>query len=455
MTDHQRADSIYMEQSGVTVTPNLNMLADESCRFTRAYNTCPLCIPARAALSTGIYPTANGAVFNDCKGQTARRHKTIHQYFAESGYAVGHVGINHIKVKPELKSRNFFNKWVDDEDYLSYCKKNNVELSPDKKFRKQVTENRKGVRESGFYSSTETGIYPFATDNFRDIYFCRESVDFICRAASPFALFINLWAPHPPLILPRESAEKFDPDKIVLPENVGKSGVKVPPGRQSGVPAQLGAKLSLEEWRKVWAAHLGLVNLADFCIGTILDTLKSSGHYDNTIIVFTSDHGDHLGQHGMYQKMEMYEPAINVPLIIRHPEGKAGQADSVVSHLDIVPTLLDFTNIHPENNFSGDSLADTVINGSPANEKTVFCQYSGNPCIGDIRRAAISQKYKYVYTSNDLPELYDLYNDPLEMNNLAGMERFRKIETDMLKGTAKWHKQHGDFINFTKDIKNV
>jgi len=448
MTDHQRADSLYMKQDGIAVTPNLNKLASESSMFTRAYNTCPLCVPGRTALATGRYPTENGAVFNCWEKEIANHHKTVHQYFAEEGYTVGQVGVDQIKVKPQLKSQDFFDEWTDLSDYNDYCTAKEIPYVRNNAYKKKVVENQEGVNQTAYYSNAKTGIYPSEINSFKDIYFSHKSVDFIQKTTTPFALFVNLWAPHPPFLVPEPYASKFNPETIDLPDNVGVTGRNVPPKRRYGVPAQLANGVTMEEWQKAWAAHLGLVNLADYGIGLILDALKTAGHFDNTIIVFTSDHGDHLGQHQMFQKMEMFEQAVNVPLMIHHPEAKAQNVNSVVSHLDILPTLLDFIGINPVDKLSGRSLADTVLHNTPMKEQTVYCQYSGNSTIGDIRRAAITKRYKYIYTPEDLPELYDLQEDPLEMDNLAGSNKLKELESKLFTETKEWHEQHGDFINY-------
>ncbi len=105
MTDHQRFDSLGMVQAGVEVTPCLNRLAAGGTSFQRTWNTAPLCVAARTALATGLYPTRNGVVYNDWKGERAGDHRPLHQYLAEAGYTVAHVGVDHIRVKPGLRER--------------------------------------------------------------------------------------------------------------------------------------------------------------------------------------------------------------------------------------------------------------------------------------------------------------------------------------------------------------
>jgi arylsulfatase A-like enzyme len=218
----------------------------------------------------------------------------------------------------------------------------------------------------------------------------------------------------------------------------------MPSAYRKGVAAQLGQGVASEDWRRVWAAHLGLVNLADAGIGRVLEAVHDSGHQRDTVVVFTVDHGDHLGQHGMYQKMEMYEQAIRVPLVFAGP-GIAAQSIKVpVSHLDIMPSLLELIGLGLPDDLDGVSLAQTLCRGAAPPERPVFAQYSGNPVMGDIRRCVVSGKYKYVWSPPDGRELYDLEADPLEMDNLAESLRHQAILQALHDQCCTWAKEHSD-----------
>ena len=206
----------------------------------------------------------------------------------------------------------------------------------------------------------------------------------------------------------------------------------------------------MDEWRKVWAAHLGLVRLADGGIGRVLAALGDSGLEDDTIVFFSTDHGDHLGQRRMYQKMEMYEPALRIPMIWRVPGGSSGTCDTPVSHLDVVPTLLEATGLSSAEDLDGVSLLPTLSSGAPPPDRCLFSQYSGNPTIGDIRRAAVTRQYKYVYDPAASPELYDLERDPLEMQNLAQDGDFAEVLQEIHQRCAAWGRSHGDWIDYGK-----
>ncbi len=452
MTDHQRADSIGMVQAGIEVTPHLNRLAGEGTTFTRAYNTCPLCAPARTALATGKYPTQNGIVFNDWKGVRAGDHKPIHQYVAEAGYDVGHIGVHHIRVKPTIQERVPFATWIDNSSYRRYLAAKGIDATPAEgmdAFKKEIRESQNGTFVSVGYSNTRCAIWRHPAEHFMDSYFCQQAVEFLSEERTrPFALFVYLWAPHPPLRVPEPYASLFDPNKLELPPNIGRVAEGEPANRRRGIAAQLAEGVSMDEWRQVWAAHLGLVRLADSGIGRVLEALETSGQADNTAVLFTSDHGDHLGQHRMYQKMEMYEQAIRVPLLVRIPGCPPRSFDSPVSHLDVMPTLLELTGLELPEDLDGHSLLGPILSGTPPADKHVFSQYTGNPTVGDIRRAVITHQYKYVYDPADVQELYDLEADPLEMHNLASDAAYRGIVQQLHQVGQSWANSHGDWVTF-------
>ncbi|MFO7957877.1 MAG: sulfatase-like hydrolase/transferase [Candidatus Brocadiia bacterium] len=452
MTDHQRADSIGMVQDGKEVTPHLNRLAEQGTFFPRAYNTCPLCVPTRTALFTGQYPIRNGVVYNDWRGKTAGDHTVLMELLADAGYRVGHVGVDHVRVAPSYRERVPWGLWVDGEDYRRHLEAEGLSAVPPEgtdPYKREIDERQEGERETALYSNTRVGTAPLPAEEFKDAWWCRRAVDYLSAAGDePFALFTFLWAPHPPLIVPEPYASMFDPDNLALPPNVDVPAEGEPPGRRKGAAAQIAEGLSMEEWRRVWAAHLGLVRLADQGIGRILSALKESGRGEDTIVIFTVDHGDHLGQHRMYQKMEMYEQAIRVPLIVRLPGGRSETFGTPVWHLDIMPTLLDMLGLEAPDVCDGVSVRETLESGPAPPERTLFCQYSGNPALGDIRRAAVTERWKYVYTPDDEPELYDLANDPQETVNIAGVPAYADVVEDLHARCRSWGREVGDWVDY-------
>lgn len=449
MTDHQRADSLGMTQAGVEVTPNLNRFTQESAAFTRAYNACPLCAPARTALATGKYPTNTGITVNDWAGENAGDNKPMHQFLAEAGFEVAHVGVHHVRVAPTLEERVPFARWYTDAEFRQDLMKEDISLRDRdiSRFQQEVIENQLGEMVAASYSNTTVDVWPYGLDTFKDRCFAREAVDYLRRPPNqPFALFVCLWAPHPPLELPEPYASMFDPDRLDLPSNVGVTANGEPPNRRQGMPAQLAEGLSEQQWRDVWAAHLGLTRLADDCIGDILSALDGSGQAEDTLVVFTSDHGDHLGQHRMYQKMEMYEQALHVPLAVGGPGVTPHTSDEVVSHLDLLPSLLEYFQIETPGDLDGQSILQSIQTDRPGPDRPVFSQYSGNKVLGNIRRAVVTRQHKYIFDPADVAELYDLQADPLEMHNLAADPEHASTVSELHALCESWGRAHNDWV---------
>ncbi len=437
-SDHQRADSIAMNQAGCEVTPNLNKLAAQGTRFTSTYSACPLCVPARAALATGLRPSRTGVTWNDWTGAQAKPCRTIHEQLASAGYTLGHTGMDHVRLGKRLSERVDFAVWRDEEDHEKHLRANGHDmaaLEASGPFRKNVREQVGDKLLLNDYSTPHAAAWPFPREDFRDEFFVKRAeaaVGEFAEQENPFALFVNLWAPHPPFYVPPEIMDLFPPDQIELPSNVGQPARGEPANRREGVAAQLAQDVGETEWRQAWSAHLALTHLVDGLIGRLLASLDQHGVAEDTLVVFTSDHGDHLGQHAMYQKMELYDQASRVPLIVRGPGLCADQQiESPVSHLDLMPTVLDLVGNNVPDNLDGRSLASVLRGTEPLTAMPVFTQFTGNNGPSVARHAVIYRDHKLILDADDSPELYDLKNDPLEMQNRAGDPVHAAIEAEL------------------------
>ena len=446
-TDHQRADTIGMIQNGKEVTPNLNRLALEGFDFKRAYTTCPLCVPARTSLATGRFPTRNKVVINDLKNipEITKECKTIHEYLFEEGYAVTHFGMQHITLVPSLEERLKFKRFLTDDDYEKICKRENIPLFGTVQDRVKVSELHGEIYEEKQYTGSRVSLFEKEESLFRDRFYIDKALKYLEEEnfEKPIGMFINIWAPHPPFRVLKELMDRFpDPE---LPENINEICEGEPKKRRQGIAAQLAEEKDLEHWKDVWRAYLGLTNYADELIGEVIEKLKEKGEYENTMFVFTADHGDHLGQHKMFQKMEMYEQSINVPLIIKNPGDKSGVVETVVSHLDVLPTILNSLNIETQNEFIGENILDFEVQNK---DRYAYSQYSGNQvAVGDIRRAVVSSDFKYVYDPRDLEELFNLKKDPLEMKNERGNREYMRVKKDLKNHLFTFLKEQNDWIN--------
>ena len=448
MTDQQRVDTFGMEVNGVPVTPNLTRLTAQGTRFDTAYDTCPLCVPARTALATGKNPLKNGMQLNDLPGKYAQDHETLHTILYQAGYEVAHIGVNHISIKPPLKDRIPYAAWQDDDTYAAFAKENGLDIKRSPENSDVVKELCDGEYLDRRYSNAHVTEWKYDLSQFKDVWYTQHAVDFLKQPhEKPFALFVYLWAPHPPLIVPKQYLDMFPMDAFTLPENTDLPAEGEPSIRRKGAAAQLGNYPPEKGWKQAWSAHCALSRLCDDQLGRLLDTLDEQGLADDTLVVCTTDHGEQLGQHRMYQKMEMYEPAVRVMASFKMPGAPANRFTIPVSHLDFVPTVLDLLDVPAPEKFEGDDLADCIRTGSQPPKKDVFGVYCGNHAFGDMRRMIVRDRVKYVWDGTEA-ELYDLEADPLEMNNLANDPAHAELRRELHETLKNWAQASGDTLAY-------
>jgi len=206
--------------------------------------------------------------------------------------------------------------------------------------------------------------------------------------------------------------------------------------------------LTDDEWRKVTAAYWAVITFIDSEVGQIIDVLKETNQYDNTIIVFTSDHGDMLGGHGLVTKGvgTPYEEVYNVPLIIRTPEMNEGCEDdeTLISMVDLAPTLLDLCRANPLENAQGNSLRP-VLEGTANSDdwREAYAEFFGQRFVY-TQRIVWHGDWKYVFSPGGIDELYNLADDPHERVNLAGNQEYHDILIEMTKRMWRKMKAIGD-----------
>ncbi len=450
MTDQQRNDTLFTEVGGEAVTPVWNLLASEGTRFVNTYTSCPLCVPARTSLATGMNPLRSGMLLNDLPGKMAQDHLSLHRMLYEAGYEVAHIGVNHISLKPPLPQSLPFSAWEDDESYAAFAKSRGVSVTLDPEQRSQIDELWEGAYTPRFYSNAKVRHFEHNLSLFKDVWFANKAVEFINREhEKPFALFVCLWAPHPPLVVPPLYTSLFPPESVSLPPFHGMPAEGEPRSRRRGAAGQLGELASGDDWREIWAAHYALTRLADDQLGAIIAALKDNGFFEETLVVCTVDHGEQLGEHLMYQKMEMYESAVRVPAVFHMPSAPPSTHHVPISHLNFVPTILDLLEIPDAPDLEANSLAQCVLDGRTPDEYPVFAVYNGNHAIGDIRRMVVHDGYKYVWDGSE-GELYDLVEDPYERVNLDGHPKWRQRREALHNRLASWALEQGDWIDYTR-----
>jgi arylsulfatase A-like enzyme len=376
-------------------TPNLDKLAQESINFTNAISGCPVCSPYRASLLTGQYPLTHGIFYNDKPLDPDRR--SIAEVYREAGYETGYIGKWHVdghgrKSFIPRERRQGFNFW-------------------------KVCECTHDYYNSLYYGDNETKLVWEGYDAFAQT---KEAQGFIRQQAAkgPFILFLSWGPPHTPYHkVPDEYKEMYkDSTKIKLRPNVPKE---------------------LEERaRKDLPGYYAHIAALDKCLGDLLRTLEETQIADNTIFVFTSDHGDMLGSQGHVKKQKPWEESICVPFLLRYPSQLGGQGktlDMPINTPDIMPTLLGLSGLSIPNTVEGTDFSK-VITGErkPFNDAVLitcpipFHQWSYRSG-GMEYRGIRTRQYTYVKNLQGPWLLYDNKNDPYQLTNFCNDANYTDI----------------------------
>ena len=426
------ADQLRFDLLGAH-TPHLNALLGESCLFERGYCASPLCAPARGAFFTGLRPNRNGCLINPWAPQDRDygrvKAATPNLYrLLEDDWDGWHTGKQHLFTADNFDRDNASKiHWLSLENgYAAHLEAAGQVQPGGARFKGLMPETVGGITRARSYSVPATGCYAGGLENFFDGYILQQSLEAIeARDQNkPFFLSAMFLAPHPPLEIPEPYYSRVRPDEIELPANVGQWSRGQSPLQLYNLPGYFGSRYQRDDWREIWRVYAGLVALLDDCVGQIIERLREHNLYDDSLIIFTSDHGEMLGSHCLWQKMCCYQESIRTPISFKPPRGEpfVERRDDLVSHLDVLPTICDYLGVPAPPDMDGTS-ARAAIEGRKAHAReTVWVQFDGNGALGNFSRCVIRGPHKLIvdwFKDELFFELYHLEDDPQEQNNLA------------------------------------
>ena len=434
MTDTTRRDMVGCYGNKEMITPNIDKLASEGVRYDNAYTCQPVCGPARSALFTGTFPHTNGMVTN-CIAM-GDNVKTVGQRMHDNGIEAGYIG-----------------KWhLDGSDYfgLGKCPEGyNEKYWYDMRCYLEELSERDRVRSR----DSETAFDPDMTEDFTYAHRCsNRAIDYLEEYKDKdFFLTVSYDEPHGPSLCPAPyntmyTGFKF-PDNPNFEDDLSKK-----PFMQQLWAGEEGINATASELNrpsKQLALFLGSNTFADYEIGRVLD--KVNEVVPDALVIFTSDHGDMLGAHRLQMKnATAYKEVANIPLIIR-----GGAVGAVVtapaSHIDIVPTVMDYMGVPIPKILEGKSMLPQVKDPSIRINETVYTEFTRYEVDHDgfgglqIMRAATTERYKLVVNLCDTDEFYDMEHDPFEVNNLIMSEEYKDIRN-------KLHDDLLEHMNVTRDL---
>ena len=447
--------------TGESPTPNIDRMAREGVVFTNCYTPSPLSAPSRASLETGCYPSDHTAMRHKYNGRGSGETRfpgileelpTIGEIFREGGYHTAAFGKMH--VHGELKGVNDLG--YDNYDLRFYTEfpgahyadradgdwnRRYREMDPYKKIPyRQIDEDKyEDVEDNLTPKGNHNNIHFLETlvekeEQMFDFLVADKCVEYIKNwdGKKPFFLHVGFEKPHEPYTCHRRYMDLFPPQNMVLPESWNEINEY---GPYPFLMNWLSQKTPVEEYaRNTMAGYYACAYSMDEQVGKVMDAIEAAGIADNTIVVYTTDHGDHMYNHSLLQKHCMYETACHVPLVVVYPKKfKAGQrTDALVSLLDLPATFVDEAGLEIPESFKGKSLVEIINN--PDEERILYSEFyeaGGNykmfPEASTVPMKMVRYKnFKYIYTHGFVEQLYDLDKDSNEMNNL------------MLKDSAKY-----------------
>ncbi len=453
MSDQHKRSCMGVSGDSVAVTPNLDRLARESIRFTNAYCTNPVCAPSRASILTGLYThniesRGNSTPFSP-------KHKTVADHFSRAGYMTALIGKMHFM---DAQTHGF-NYHLEFNDWCQYLGPH-VQLYADElgapnsgaglpqieSLWKEEGDPWKGHRklDNRLAPCAVGQVSAMAEEQHFDNFVARESVRFLedyARENEPFFLVASFLKPHAPFMPAKRFAEMFQPEQMKLSPTWGKADLKHLPKevchRIENCPVTPELKDAAEARKRV-AYYYGNLAQMDDCAGQVLGALSRLGLDRNTIVVYTADHGEMLGDLGLWQKFQFYEGSCGVPLTIKIPGGTPSLCDTPLSLVSLTVTVADLCRVPLSGPSDGKSFADLVRQpDSKANHGPVFAEYS----IGhqNAKYMVRDGDYKYTHWVRDIDELYDLRSDPQEMRNLASQPNHRPTVERLRRELFLWH----------------
>ena len=412
--DQLRAQALGYSGEVNARTPRIDKLASESTIFTNAVTCCPLCSPARASLLTGQYPLTHRVIVNDVHLGTGAR--SIAHAFKDAGYDTAYIGKWHLDGSGSRSAfipvgrRQEFDAW-------------------------SVLECTHDYFHSKYFGNDDLLHIWKGYDAFAQSKAARDYISERSRDSRPFFLVVSWGPPHDPYnAVPWRYRRRFPPRRLDLRPNV---------------PAE-----SRNRARKDLSGYYAHVSALDDCCGMVFDAIKEANIENETIVVFTSDHGDMLGSHGLRGKQCPWDESIRIPLLIKHPglhDSKKGAIGYPINIPDIMPTILSLCGLPVPDTVEGRDCSGLIAGSEePSDAAALFACYSpicNWHALGKEYRGIRTSRYTFVRSLTAPWLLYDNITDPFQLDNLVGNSSFSTVQ-DRLEAmlTVKLRETGDEFL---------
>lgn len=428
MSDDLTVTALGSYGNRIVQTPHLDWLAAESVQFDRAYSQFPVCGPSRASMMFGYYPSATETYgYVSGREQVGPDRLSLAQWFKNQGYYTARVSkIYHMGIPGDIE------KGADGaDDAASWTERFNVKApewqAPGKAELVQGNPNgsieRKGGNVMTIVQASDSDL-----DHADGMAAAKASELIRIHKSELFFLAVGLVRPHVPFVAPEQYFIPYPWQEMVPPPVIQDDWADIPERGINYVTTKNG-QMSYAQKQKAIAGYYASVSFMDAQVGKILQTLKEEGLEDNTIVVFASDHGFHLGEHDFWMKVSLHEESVQVPFLIKAPGIKAGKSASFAELLDLYPTLVDLVSGKIPNNIQGKSLVPVLKDKQAQVRDMAFSvTQSGNTYL--VR----TDRWAYIQYDEDAKagmELFDMHQDPKQYTNLATLPEYADVLEEM------------------------
>lgn len=436
-TDQQSTWTLGCYGGKVVETPHLDQLAKNGALLKNFFTNSAVCTPSRGCFLTGRYPTSHGAYTNNIP--LNRDEVTFAEVLKQQGYRTGYVGKWHLDGDPRPG-------WVHPERGMGF---------EDNRYMYNRGHWKK-IEDFGMNKKDQPVVHPYDVigdeETYATDYLTNKTLDFLnSEDERPFCHMLSLPDPHSPVEVRSPYDTMYKPEDMPLPTTFNQTDLPDWALDSQKGSSQFGLHVeNREEVLKKWLAlYYGEVKLIDDSVGRLVDALKASGKLDNTIIVFTSDHGEYAGEHGMQHKNCIYETAYRIPMIVHWPKGISPdtQVEEVMSTVDFQPTLLSLMGFSPSGREEGRDGSSLVLGEREDWDNTAHLHHNTHTIAGiftDQYELALRQKGEDVLFDriNDPDQIVNLFNSPEHQSTVAELSKLVYEHQNSLETPAvNWLKE--------------
>ncbi len=426
MSDQHNVRAMECSGNSEVKTPVLDRLAQDGVRFSNAFCQTGQCCPSRYTIWTGRYAHSHGCRWNNVIEPL--KEVTVGEVFKQAGYATATIGKHHMMHSPK---KHGFDLVVDQPEYRAFLEK---EGQP---------PMLRSVDKMEQPSTAYTGISRAPNKYHPSGFWAAQTIEFLkANRDKPFCAWLSFYGPHTPIIPSERWAAMYDPEEITLPENN--------PCRLTSYPRMMDQAqkqfqaVTADQHREILARYYGFVSQIDYNIGLVLAELERLGLAENTIVVYTADHGEMAAEQGTWTKFTLnYDGTVHIPMMIRMPGvlPKGVVVDELVGLVDLLPTLCEVTGQPVPKKVQGTSLL-SLAQGKPVEWRDVIFSEIGYPGRA-AGRCVLARTHSHALIQHEnfgqpYVELFDLTKDPWQTKNVAGEEGSAATLGSLKQAIVEW-----------------